>query len=82
MIAHVITFTHGNGDLVVPSYHMSYAGVINHVVYGKEGPYLLWAHHEHVVCIFTKHATFPWHHSISDAVIRLQCVMQTCTKPV
>ncbi len=51
MIAHVITFTPGNGDLVQPSYHTSYAGVVNHAVYSKEGPYPLWGRRKHTVCI-------------------------------
>lgn len=32
MIARMITFTAGNGDLVRPSYHTSYAGIINRAV--------------------------------------------------
>lgn len=80
MIAHVITFTPGNGDLVRRNHHTSCAGVINDAVYSKEGPNPLWAHRKHAVCIFTQHTTFPWHRSVSDAVIRLQSVMQTWAK--
>lgn len=80
MIAHVITFTPGNGDLVRPSYHTSYAGIINHAVYRKPGPYPLWACHKHAVYIFTQRTTFPRHRSVSDAVIGPPSVMQTWAK--
>lgn len=38
MIARVITFTAGNGDLVQPSYHTSTAAIINRAVLLHEGP--------------------------------------------